>query len=123
VKNYEPYDFSSLRELMQICYRMGWYSGKQTLFAIRMVGQFEGHGRASESWEHDFYVDIAEIGATPGQEVVDAIYHGSKPERKPSLQAYTRENSMPGGSFGGVTLEEACAKAVAAIKAWREEQQ
>ena len=117
--NYKPYDFSSLQELMAICYNIGWYSGKHALFTIRMIGQFEGHGRASESWEHDFYVDLAEVGARPEQAAVDFIYHGS--HQKPSLTSYSRKNSLPGGSFGGDTLEKACAKAVAAIKSWQAE--
>jgi len=116
-KPYEPYKTSALCELMRVCYGMGWYSGAHNLFTIRMVGQFEGHGRASETWEHDFEVELAEVTADAGQQVVDVIYHGDP--KKPYLSQYDRDNSLPGGKFRAETLEEACRKALDAIAAWR----
>jgi len=119
MRTYKPYETSALCELMRVCYKMGWYSGAPTLFTIRMIGQFEGHGRASETWEHDFQIELAEVTADAEQEVVDVVYHGAP--KKPSLSQYVRENSLPGGTYRAETLDGACRKALAAIQAFRAE--
>jgi len=82
---YEPYKMDSFHKLMKWAYGLGWYIKERELITVRMCGSFEGYsGRASETWEHRFYVETCDI---------------------PELNLYARK-------VYGRTLEEACAKLV-----------
>lgn len=62
MKKYKPYEFSGLHGLMQYFYRLGWYGGTLDLLTITMKGGFEAFtGRASETWEHRWFVKIPDI--------------------------------------------------------------
>lgn len=116
---YKPYEAKSFLELMNICYRMGWYSGVVPLMTVTMRGGFELGPGASDTWNCDFIVELAEVKARADQGIVDVIYYGSLEGQKPSLEEFDRGNSLPGGKFRGSTLEEACSKAVLAIERFR----
>jgi len=118
---YRPYKADAFLELMNICYRMGWYTGVIPLFTLTMRGGFELSGRASECWDCDFVIELAKVEARPEQGVVDIVYFGS-PE-KPALDDYAKGDSLPGGKFKGSTLEEACSRAINAIKNFRGEEE
>jgi len=52
----------SWKKLMMKAYRLGWYGGRRSLINLSMKGDFEGwSGRASETWEHRFYITTEEI--------------------------------------------------------------
>lgn len=92
---YQPYCFGSVKELMLIAFRGGNYGGKPDLLKITMQGAFEGwSGRASETWEHRFFVEFRIPGGN---------FESKHPER-----FYKAE---------GETLEQACAKI---LKQYRE---
>lgn len=61
-KNFEPYNFESLKQLLAYAYNLAWYGGRKTLFNIKCEGDFEGwSGKASETWEHRFTLTSEEI--------------------------------------------------------------
>lgn len=54
---YNPYKIEAFLRLIHKAFDYGWYPGSVDLLQVRMVGAFEGFsGRASETWEHRFYV-------------------------------------------------------------------
>ena len=89
---HDPYNTDALKALMQHAYRLGWYSGLANLFTIRMEGGFEAFsGQATETWEQRFVVTTDKIICN------DGTIH-------------------PAISVTGHTLEEACSKALRALK-------
>jgi len=51
-----------LQNLISMLIGMGWYVGKPDLLTLKIEGEFEGfYGKASESWEHRFSLEISEI--------------------------------------------------------------
>lgn len=74
---YEPYKLEYLPKLMQFFYSKGWYGGTLDLLTITMKGGFEAFtGRASETWEHKFFVKncaIPDIGITENEASGDTL--------------------------------------------------
>lgn len=96
---HQPYCFGSVKELMLIAYRAGNYGGKPDLLKITMQGAFEGWScRSSETWEHRFFVEFRIPGGN---------FESKHPE-----QFFTAQ---------GETLEQACAKILAAYRQANEE--
>jgi hypothetical protein len=59
-----------------------WYSGESDLLILKIEGEFEGfYGRASESWENRYSLEIGKINFTknpfPGYKVVGRRYNKS----------------------------------------------
>jgi len=96
---YQPYAFDAMKELMQIAFRQGMYSGKQDLLKITMQGAFEGwSGRSTETWEHRFFVEFRIPAGNFSSEHPEQVY-----------------------SANGQTLEEACAKVLSQYQEARKE--
>ena len=89
-KPYEPYKTKAFTDLLGWAFNQAWYSGERNLITIRMNGEFEGYsGHASETWEHQFVVENCDI---------------------PDI-------GIKAHSAVGETVEEACTKLLAMIKA------
>ena len=58
----EEGEMNSFEKLIEKAYELAWYTTCQTLINLSMKGEFEGwSGRASECWEHRFYIRSDEI--------------------------------------------------------------
>lgn len=54
--------YDSFMELVKYLNNLGWHSGEKHLIRFDMFGQFEGYrGRASETWEQRYEIEIEEI--------------------------------------------------------------
>ncbi len=62
IYRYEPYKMDAFKKLLNWGYLQGWYLGKKELVKVTMLGAFEGFsGKASETWENRFIVEICDI--------------------------------------------------------------
>jgi hypothetical protein len=60
--NNEAYTLAALKELMQYCYKVQWFSGRKTPLTIKMEAEYEGFsGQASNCWEQRWIVETQEI--------------------------------------------------------------
>jgi hypothetical protein len=51
-----------LNKLIAMLMSFGWYTGKSDLLTLKIEGEFEGfYGKASESWEQKFILEIGQI--------------------------------------------------------------
>lgn len=94
---YEPYNFDSFKELVAHAYRLGWYSGRKTLFNLKCEGEFEGfYGRASEDWNQQFTLTSEEIFING--ENVDSI-----------------KRKIPALNISGKSVKEVCDQALVSL--------
>lgn len=88
---YEPYKTESLHALMKKIYNLGFYRQVPEVMKITIRNAFEGFsGRASETWETQFEVELVDIFSDNGTQIFYA------------------------GIFKARTLDEACEKALKA---------
>jgi hypothetical protein len=83
---FNPYSTENFTELMRWANWRCNYSGKLSLVKITIDGDFELHGRASESWQTGFVVETCKV------------------------------NKYEAHSAYGETLDEACGKILALLK-------
>ena len=87
---YEPHKFDSLSEILKKIYGLGFYKPVPEVMKITVRNAFEGFsGRASETWETQFEVQMFEVVSDNGKVLIPA-----------TIQK-------------GRTLEEACTKILA----------
>ena len=68
--NYEPYNFDSFSKLIQHSYSLAWFAGTKPVFKLSCDNGFEAFsGRASETWETQFTLELFEIKNDSGKTI------------------------------------------------------
>jgi hypothetical protein len=74
--------------LMSKALSLGWYTGRKDLITITIKGEFEGwSGRATECWEHRFFITSEKIVSTTGEVLLTEINVEGKTLEEASMKA------------------------------------
>jgi len=70
---HEPFNFDSFSELLKRIYRLGFYKSVPEVMKVTVRNAFEGFsGRASETWETQFEVEVFEVVSDNGKVLISA---------------------------------------------------